>query len=257
MTDAFVAAPDLLKGRVALVTGAGGGIGAALALGLAAHGARVIAAGQTLDKVARTADAIRAAGAEAWAMRVDISDRDSCRALAALAAAEAGDVSILVNNAGVIRYAGITDATVDDAWADTIGTNLSGPFNMVRAFLDPLRATRGAVVNIASIAAYIYTGNTVGYSASKGGVCALTVALARELGPHGVRVNAVAPGAIATAMSPSASDPSRRAALEQRVPLRRIGQPEDMVGPVVFLASPMAAYVTGATLLADGGYLTA
>ncbi len=256
-THAFVAAPDLLAGRLALVTGAGGGIGAALARGLAAHGARVVAAGRDAGRLAETAAAIRDGGGQAWAMPVDIADPASCRALAARVAAEAGEVSILVNNAGVIRYAGIDDPAVDEAWASTIGVNLSGPFNTVRAFLAPLKARRGTVVNIASIAAYIYTTNTVGYSASKAGVCAMTVGLARELGPHGVRVNAVAPGAIATAMSPSAADPGRLAALERRVALGRIGQPADMVGPVVFLASPMSAYVTGTTLVADGGYLTA
>jgi NAD(P)-dependent dehydrogenase (short-subunit alcohol dehydrogenase family) len=171
-------------------------------------------------------------------------------------AAEVGAVSILVNNAGVIEYASVESPGVQAAWRNTIDVNLSGPFNMAMAFLAPLKATRGAIVNISSIAAYVYTSNTVGYSASKGGLAMLTVSLARELGKDGVRVNAVAPGAIDTPMSPSSSDPARMAALLRRVPLGRIGQPADLVGPVVFLASPMAAYVTGATLVADGGYLT-
>ncbi|HYZ34239.1 MAG TPA: SDR family oxidoreductase [Crenalkalicoccus sp.] len=251
-----VTVQDLLKGRLALVTGAGTGIGAALARGLAAHGAAVVVAGRADTALAGTLEAITAAGGRAWARAVDVARPDSCRELALWVGGEAGEVSILVNNAGVIHYAGMEDLAVEEAWRSTLDVNLSGPFNVVRAFLAPLKATRGAVVNIASIAAFIYTGNTVGYSASKGGLRMLTVALARELGPHGVRVNAVAPGAIATPMSPSAGDPERLAALQRRVPLGRIGQPEDMVGPVVFLASPMAAYVTGTTLVADGGYLT-
>jgi NAD(P)-dependent dehydrogenase (short-subunit alcohol dehydrogenase family) len=251
-----VAVRDLLKGRLALVTGAGSGIGAALARGLAAHGAEVIAAGPPGAGLDRTVAAIAEAGGRAWAKTVDVSVAESCRALAEEVGRDAGEVAILVNNAGVIHYATLDDPGVEAAWRSTIEVNLSGPFNMARAFLGPLKATRGAIVNIASIAGFIYTNNTAGYSASKGGVRMLTVALARELGPHGVRVNAVAPGSINTPMSPSSSDPERRAALERRVALGRIGQPEDMVGPVVFLASHMAAYVTGTTLVADGGYLT-
>lgn len=248
-------AQQLLSSRIAVVTGAGSGIGAAIAQGLAAHGATVVAAGRTLEAVQRTVAGIQAAGGQAQAVRLDVADVESCRQAAAAVARDVGAVSILVNNAGIIRYAKIDDDAVDQAWQDTLGTNLSGPFNTVRAFLEPLKATRGAVVNIGSIAGFIYTANTVGYSAAKGGLHMLTVALARELGPAGVRVNAVAPGAIATPMSPSVGNEARMNALLRRVPLGRIGQPEDMVGPVVFLASPMAAYVTGSILVADGGYL--
>jgi len=251
-----VAIQDLLRGRIALVTGGGTGIGAGIAVGLAAHGAQVIVTGRSLASLAQTVSSIELAGGQARAYALDVSDAAACHAVAAQVSQEAGDVSILVNNAGVIHYAAIDDPAVDAAWKHTLDVNLSGPFNMVRAFLAPLKATRGAVVNIGSIAGVIYTNNTPGYSASKGGVTMLTVALAKELGPHGVRVNAVAPGAIATTMTPSTTDPVRHAALVRRVPLARIGTPQDMVGPVVFLASDMSAYVTGATLVADGGYIT-
>lgn len=247
---------DLLKDRVAVVTGGGGGIGAGLALGLAAHGAIVVVTGRTEASLAKTVQAVRAAGGRAHAVAMDVADAASCAAAAARIAAEVGEVSILVNNAGVIEYVAVEDPAIGEAWKNTIETNLNGPFNTAMAFLAPLKATRGAIVNIGSIAGYVYTSNTVGYSASKGGVHMLTVALARELGKDGVRVNAVAPGAINTPMSPSASDEKRMANLLRRVPLGRIGQPDDLVGPVVFLASPMAAYVTGTTLRADGGYLT-
>ncbi|MBN9409891.1 MAG: SDR family oxidoreductase [Burkholderiales bacterium] len=250
------AVPGLLAGRLAVVTGAGSGIGAGLARGLAAYGAHVLACGRTLAPLEATVRDIVAAGGRADAVVLDVSDASSCRDAAARVAAGFGDVSLLVNNAGVIEYAAMDDPAVDDAWQRIVDTNLGGPFHMARAFLAPLKASRGCIVNIGSIAGYVYTSNTVGYSASKGGVHMLTVALARELGPHGIRVNAVAPGAIATGMSPSASDGERMARLLRRVPLGRIGQPGDLVGPVAFLASPMSAYVTGATLLADGGYLT-
>lgn len=250
------ASGGLLQDRLALVTGGGTGIGAAVAHGLAGHGASVIVVGQRLFKVQAVADAIREAGGRAWAYAHDVADRAAGPALAERIAQDAGQVSILVNNAGVIRYATMDDPAVDQAWTDVIQTNLSGSFNMVRAFLAQLKATRGAVVNVASIAAFVYTNNTVAYTASKGGVRSLTVAMARELGPHGIRVNAIAPGAVNTTMSPSAQDERKLEILLKRVPMGRIGQPEDMAGPVAFLASDMAAYITGTTLVVDGGYLT-
>jgi NAD(P)-dependent dehydrogenase (short-subunit alcohol dehydrogenase family) len=246
----------ILAGRIALVTGGGGGIGSALGRGLAACGARVVVVGMNLAKVQLTADAIVTDGGIADAFMVDVRDSHACRALAQRVAAEVGAVSVLVNNAGIIRYATLDDPHVGEAWTDVIETNLSGPFNMARAFIEPLKATRGAIVNIASIASFVDTRNTVAYSASKGGLRSLTVALARELGPHGIRVNTVAPGVVNTSMAPSARDPERLARLLPRVPLGRIAEPVDMVGPVAFLASEMAGYVTGATLVVDGGYLT-
>jgi NAD(P)-dependent dehydrogenase (short-subunit alcohol dehydrogenase family) len=248
--------PQLLGRQTALVTGGGGGIGAAIARGLAEHGAGVVVVGQTMDKLRQTVDAIQSGGGRAWAYALDVADTAACHAVADLIAREVGQVSILVNNAGVIRYATLEDQQVDKAWSEVIGTNLTGPFNMVRALLEPLKATRGTVINVGSIAGFIYTNNTVAYTASKGGLHSLTVAMARELGPHGVRVNAIAPGAVNTSMSPSANDASRLASLLKRVPLGRIGEPADIAGPVVFLASSMSAYVTGATLVVDGGYLT-
>jgi NAD(P)-dependent dehydrogenase (short-subunit alcohol dehydrogenase family) len=246
----------LLQGRIALVTGGGTGIGAAVAKGLAAHGASVVVAGPSMESLQSTAGEIKSAGGQAWAYLLDVSDSASCQALAKKIAEDVGSVAILVNNAGVIRYAAMDSAEVQQAWSDVMEVNLSGPFNMAHAFLDQLKSTRGAIVNVSSIAAFIYTNNTVAYSASKGGIRSLTVALAKELGEHGIRVNAIAPGAINTTMSPSAQDEVKRANLVRRVPLGRIGEPEDLIGPISFLASDMAAYVTGQTLVVDGGYLT-
>jgi len=249
-------APRLLGQQTALVTGGGAGIGAAIARGLAEQGASVVVVGLTMDKLRQTVDAIESAGGRAWAYALDVADSAACRVVADLVARDVGPVSILVNNAGVIRYATLDEAQVDRAWSEVLETNLTGPFNMVRAFLEPLKATRGTVINVGSIAGFIYTNNTVAYTASKGGLHSLTVAMARELGPDGIRVNAIAPGAVNTSMSPSANDAGRLASLLKRVPLGRIGQPADIAGPVVFLASPMSAYVTGCIIMADGGFRT-
>jgi len=134
--------------------------------------------------------------------------------------------------------------------------NLNGSFNMIHAFLGALRATRGVIINVGSIASFAGVGATLGYSPSKGGVKMMTQAMARDLAPDGIRVNAIAPGVIETPMTQyTRDDPGRLASFMQRIPLGRVGQPEDLVGPAVFLASPMAEYVTGVSLPVDGGYL--
>ncbi|MFM6991816.1 MAG: SDR family NAD(P)-dependent oxidoreductase [Rhodoferax sp.] len=253
--DMSVTLQNLLKGRLAFVTGAGSGIGAALAKGLAAHGASVIVAGRTTATLTSTVDAIKAAGGVAQACVLDVSDGQACTKAAERIGREIGDVSIVVNAAGVIRDARFDSPGAREAWNELMAINLSGPFNVALAFLPQLRRTRGSVVNIGSIAGFIYTSNTPAYSASKGGLHMLTVALARELGPDGIRVNAVAPGAIATAMT-DVSDERKMKALARRAALGRPGSPDEMVGPVVFLASEMSTYVTGTVVVADGGYLT-
>ncbi len=137
-----------------------------------------------------------------------------------------------------------------------LDVNLNGGFNMIHAFLDALRATRGVIINVGSIASFAGVGSTLGYSPSKGGVKMMTQAMARDLAPDGIRVNAIAPGVIETPMTQyTRDDPARLASFMQRIPLGRVGQPQDLVGPVVFLASSMAAYVTGVSLPVDGGYL--
>lgn len=245
-----------LAGQRVLLTGAAGGIGRGLALGLAAHGADLVLAGRTRAALDEVAEELRATGASATVETVDIEDRASCAEMARRIEAT-GPITVLVNNAGVIEIAPIDSDDVDAVWDRVVGTNLTGAFNMVRAVMDQLVKARGSIINVTSITADVYTNNTVGYSASKGGLRSLTMALSRELGPKGVRVNAVAPGVIATRMSTSLKDPEKLRRLEARVSLGRIGQPQDIAGPVAFLASDMAAYVTGTTLVVDGGYTTA
>ncbi len=251
------AAPaGLLQGKLALVTGAGQGNGRALALGLAAAGARVVATDMQADKAMQTASAIIAGGGEAWSHALDVTDPEACAAVAAQVQLEVGPIDVLINNAGILIREGIDSPRAAENWRRVLDVNLNGSFNMIHAFLGALRATRGVIINVGSIASFAGVGATLGYSPSKGGVKMMTQAMARDLAPDGIRVNAIAPGVIETPMTQyTRDDPARLANFMQRIPLGRVGQPEDLVGPAVFLASPMARYVTGVSLPVDGGYL--
>lgn len=246
----------LLKGQTALVTGAGQGNGAAIALGLAKQGAAVICTDVDHGLAERTAQAIRARGGAANAHRLDVTDKNAALALAGELAAQSSKVSVLVNNAGICPRHAIDSPELERSWNAAIDVNLTGALNVTMAFLPALRATRGTVVNIASIAAFVSTGTSVSYPVSKAGMRALTQSLAHELAPDGIRVNAIAPGTFATAMTEATRlDPERSQRFLARIPMRRYGEPEELVGPVVFLASSMSSYVTGTTLVVDGGYL--
>lgn len=251
-----VFAPDLLLGQLAFVTGAGNGNGRAIALGLAAHGADVVVTDIDDAAAANTAREIEASGRRAWHHHLDVTDMAACRRLADTIHHEAGDISILVNNAGIIIREGIDSERAAENWRRVLDVNLNGVFNVTHAFLPALRARRGSVINLGSIASFVGVADTLGYSPSKGGVKLLTQALARELAKDGVRVNALAPGVIETAMTEGTrNDPARLAGFLGRTPLGRVGQPAELVGPVIFLASDMASYVNGATLPVDGGFL--
>lgn len=247
---------DLLAGKRALVTGAGQGNGRAIALGLAAHGADIVASDIDLAGAERTAADLRASGSKALAFRLDVTDAAACHALAQTVARDIGEVSILINNAGIIIREGLDSPRAAENWRRVLDVNLTGVFNVTHAFLPTLRKTRGAIVNLGSIASFVGVGDTLGYAPSKGGVKLLTQALARDLARDGIRVNAIAPGVIETAMTEvTRNDPARLAGFVGRTPLGRVGQPEELVGPVVFLVSEMASYVSGVTLPVDGGFL--
>lgn len=249
-------APRVLEGRLSLVTGAGQGNGRAIALGLARAGAAVVATDVNVETAARTAAEIEAAGGRAWSYRLDVASSEECRTLAQRVAAEAGKVDLLVNNAGILIREGIDHPQAVANLQRTLEVNVQGTFNVIHAWLADLRATRGTVVNVASIAAFAGHQGMVGYSPSKGAIKMLTQTLAGELAGDGIRVNAIAPGVIATAMSASTrANPERLARFLQRIPLGRVAEPEELVGPVVFLSSPMASYLTGVTLPVDGGFL--
>ena len=251
-------APPLLGGKLALVTGAGQGNGRAIARGLAAAGARVIVTDLDGSNAARVADEIREAGGQAWQHQLDVASADACRRLAAQVDTEIGALDILVNNAGIIVREGIDSANAIANLERTLEVNVLGTFLPTQAWLHSLRATRGAVINVASIASYVGIPGVLGYSPSKGAVKQLTQALAVELAKDGVRVNAIAPGVIETPMTlPTRQAPQKLDRFMSRTPMARVGQPEELIGPVVFLASSMASYITGVTLPVDGGYLAA
>ena len=254
--------PGLLQGHIAVVTGGGSGIGRAIALGFAKEGAQLAVLDIDGASAARTAADIRGAGGEARDFILDVRDRKACRDVAATVASEVGQVSILVNNAGINRrnaFAGDTDAVIKD-WQDIMAVNLNGLFNVTHAFLASLRAAKGRIVNLASIQSFVHvrTPNSPAYTTSKHGVLGFTRALAAELGKDGVRVNAIGPGLIETPLNATvrANNPELVKIFLDHTPLGRTGKPEDIVGPALFLASDLSAYVTGAIVMADGGYRT-
>lgn len=250
----------LLQDHIAVVTGAGSGIGRAIAAGFAREGARVVLLDVNADGVAEAAEDIRAAGGTADSFALDVVSREDCVAIARQIAGTVGAVSILVNNAGIVRRNGMlgaADAVIKD-WEDIIAINLTGVFNVTHAFLDTLRATKGRIVNIGSIQSFVHvrTPSSPAYTASKHGVLGFTKALAAELGKDGVRVNAIGPGFIATAINAGAraSNPELVKTFIDHTPLGRAGTAEDIVGPAIFLASDLSSYVTGSIVMADGGY---
>jgi NAD(P)-dependent dehydrogenase (short-subunit alcohol dehydrogenase family) len=252
----------LLANHIAAVTGAGSGIGRAIAHGYAREGAQVAVLDLNGEAASETAQQILNAGGKALAFTLDVTDRDACRVMATKVAGEVGNVSILVNNAGINRRNAFTadrDAVIKD-WEDIIAINLNGTFNVTHAFIEQLRATRGRIVNIGSIQSFVHvrTPNSPAYTTSKHGVLGFTRALAAELGKDGVRVNAIGPGLIETPLNAAvrANNPELVKIFMDHTPLGRAGKPEDIVGPAIFLASDLSAYVTGTIVMADGGYRT-
>jgi NAD(P)-dependent dehydrogenase (short-subunit alcohol dehydrogenase family) len=252
----------LLQDHIAVVTGAGSGIGRAIAAGYAREGARVVLLDINEKAAAEAAQEIRNAGGKAESFRLDVSKREDCIAVARQVADKVGLVTILVNNAGIVGRNGMTGAPegVIKDWEDIIAINLTGTFNVTHAFLAPLRAAKGRIVNIGSIQSFVHlrTPSSPAYTASKHGVLGFTKALAAELGKDGVRVNAIGPGFIETPLNEKvrASNPDLAKAFMEHTPLGRPGRPEDIVGPAIFLASDMSGYVTGSIVMADGGYRT-
>jgi 3-oxoacyl-[acyl-carrier protein] reductase len=252
--------PGLLDNHIAAITGAGSGIGRAIALGFGREGAQVVALDINGETAARTAADINGASGKAASLTLDVTDRAACRAIAGEVAEKFGAISILVNDAGINRrnaFAGDPDAIVKD-WQDIMAVNLNGVFNVTHAFLGPLRANKGRIINIASIQSFMHvrTPNSVAYTTSKHGVLGFTRALAAELGRDGVRVNAIGPGFIETPLNERVrtTNPELVKVFLDHTPLGRAGKPEDIVGPALFLASDLSAYVTGTIVMADGGY---
>ncbi|MDP1882653.1 MAG: SDR family oxidoreductase [Bradyrhizobium sp.] len=252
----------LLENHIAVVTGAASGIGRAIAAGYAKEGARVVLLDMNEKAAAEAAREIRDSGGKAESFALDVTRRDDCVAVAKKIADTVGQVSILVNNAGIARRNGLlgaAEAVIGD-WEDIIAINLTGVFNVTYAFLAPLRASKGRIVNIGSIQSFVHlrTPSSPAYTASKHGVLGFTKALAAELGKDGVRANAIGPGFIETPLNEKvpATNPDLIRVFMDHTPLGRAGKPEDIVGPAIFLASDLSAYVSGSIVMVDGGYRT-
>ncbi|WP_270071207.1 SDR family oxidoreductase [Streptomonospora mangrovi] len=249
-----LAAMFSLEGRTALVTGARTGLGRAAAAGLAQAGADVVLLGHGGDMSAARAD-VEAAGRRAWEETVDLADPAGV-AEAARDLLTRHRVDVLVNNAGIIRRAPAREHADEDFRA-VLDVNLESLFALTREVGRPmLERGAGKVVNIASLLSFQGGINVVGYAASKHAVVGVTKALANEWAPHGVQVNALAPGYFATAnTAPLRADAERSAAIEARIPAGRWGRPEDLAAAVVFLAGPGSDYMAGHVLAVDGGWL--
>lgn len=247
-----------IEGRVCVVTGAAQGNGKAIAEGLAAAGAILALCDINEVAVAGVASDLSSLGAQVYAAGVDVADSAACARFAADVRRWSGPVSVLVNNAGVIRRQSVFEDGFEEAWDQVFRVNVDGARNMVRAFLSDLTQSRGSIINLASIMAFSAGPGLGAYAASKGAVAQFTKAMAHDLAPHGVRVNAIAPGVIATPMTEATrANPAAIDRFMAHTPMGRVGQPEELAGPVLFLASDLASYVTGAVLPVDGGYLCA
>jgi 2-deoxy-D-gluconate 3-dehydrogenase len=254
-----------LSGQVAVVTGAGAGIGKAIALRLAEAGAAVIVTDVNAQTGAGVVGEIKSQGGKADFIKADTSQAGAADTVIQFAAERFGDLNILVNNAGIYSFRPSLDMT-EALWDRTIDINLKGVmfFSKAAAAYMIKKKQGGKIINIASIDAFHPTGNLPHYDASKGGVVALTKALAQELAPSGILVNAIAPGGISTPGAAAMASASGIApaqleemskAYVQRLPIRRIGDPDDVAGAALFLASAASNYMVGSTLVVDGGAL--
>ncbi|HEX3137172.1 MAG TPA: SDR family oxidoreductase [Casimicrobiaceae bacterium] len=243
-----------LSGKVALVTGAYRGLGFAIAQGLARAGASVVLNGRRIEAVEPAARALTAQSLKASTAIFDVTDRDAVRAAVTAIESEHGRIDVLVNNAGIQRRGALADFSQQD-WDAIIATNLTAPFVVSQAVLPGMIARKsGKIVHIASLMSEMARPSVVPYTAAKGGVRQLTRGMAVELAPHNIQVNAIAPGYFATEMNRALIDNAEfNAWVCKRTPAGRWGQPDELAGTAVFLASSASNYITGQLLIVDGG----
>jgi len=241
------------ENQVALVTGAGRGIGHAIAVRLSSEGARVACVSRTEVNAQRTADELNTARAEsAKAYAVDVAEHAAVEKAGTQILEDFGRIDILVNNAGVTRDGLAMRMSVDD-WDGVINTNLRGAFSFTQAVMRAMIKQRsGRIINISSVIGLMGNAGQTNYAASKAGLIGLTKSLARELASRGITVNAIAPGYISTDMTNALTEEIQKS-IQDKIPLKRVGTPEEIAAAVAFLASPEAAYITGQTLCVDGG----
>jgi 3-oxoacyl-[acyl-carrier protein] reductase len=241
-----------LENQIAVVTGAGRGIGRAIALKFASEGADVVCVSRTAENSEKAAAEVRALGRKAWALAVDVSDTAAVSAAAEKILKDCGKVDILINNAGVTRD-GLLMRMSDADWDAVLNTNLKGAFLFTKAFTRAFVKQRsGRIINVASIIGLIGNAGQANYAASKAGLIGFTQSIAKELGSRNITVNALAPGFIETDMT-AALSAELKAELLKKIPLNSLGQPEDIANAALFLASPAARYITGQVLTVDGG----
>ena len=243
---------SILASQIAVVTGAGRGIGRAIALKFAAEGADVVCVSRTQENSEKVAGEIRALGRKAWAFAVDVADAAAVSAAAEKILAEAGKVDILVNNAGVTRD-GLLMRMSDADWDTVLDTNLKGAFLVTKAFSRAMiKARTGRIINISSVIGLIGNAGQSNYAASKAGLIGFTQSCAREFAGRGITVNAIAPGFIETDMTAELNE-ALRAEILKKIPLGALGQSEDIAAAALYLAGASGRYVTGQVLTVDGG----
>ena len=243
---------SLLSDQVAVVTGAGRGIGRAIALKLASAGANVVCVSRTEENATKAAAEVRVLGRQAWAYAVDVADTAAVAAASEKILAETGRADILVNNAGITRD-GLLMRMSEEDWDAVLDTNLKGAFSFTKAFCRTfIKQRSGRIINVASVIGLIGNAGQCNYAASKAALIGFTKSIARELASRGITANALAPGFIETDMTAELNEQTR-ADLLKKIPLNCLGQPEDIANAALFLAGSSARYITGQVLTVDGG----
>ena len=248
-----------LKEKVAIITGARRGMGKSHALALARAGTKVVVSDISLEDCQKVVEEIKKLGSEALAVKCDVSKKEEVEEMIRKTIEKFGKVDILVNNAGICQFKPFLELT-EEEWDRTLDINLKGYFLCTQvAAKEMVKERSGVIINIASVAMGqqgIGFPNIAHYCASKGGIVGMTEALAVELAPYNIRVNAISPGMIETPMiDPMKADPKMMEATLARVPMRRVGKPEEVSNPVLFLASDASSYMTGSDVVIDGGWL--